>query len=103
MMTQKHQQMLPDEKRLNATMVNLGSQQQDLPPAPSLDLSKDKGDHNFALISHDAVKCQLSMFLVPQEDWSKEEKGPWPFFCTDDLLYIIQAQGVSVGSPEILD
>lgn len=56
-----------------------------------------------ALTSHDAGKCQLSMFLVSQEDWSKEEEGPWSPFCTGDLLYIIQAQDVSVGSPEILD
>jgi len=44
-----------------------------------------------------------AVMLVSQEDWSKEEEGPWPLICTDDLLYINQAQDVSVGSPEILD
>lgn len=84
-------------------MASLGAQQQELPLPPSLELSKAKRDNNFELASHDAGKCQMSMFLVSQEDWIKEGGGPRPLICTDDLLYIIQAQDVSVGSPEILD
>lgn len=73
-------------------MAVLGAQQHELPPPPpSPDPSKYKRDDtSFALLSSDAGKCQLSMLLMSQEPWS-----------SDDLLFVIQAQDVSVGSLEI--
>lgn len=83
-------------------MAILGAQQRELPLPPSANPSKYKRDDvSFALPSNDSGKCQLSAFLVSQGNQSNEEEGPQSR--TDDLLFVIQAQDVSVGSPEILD
>lgn len=83
-------------------MAILGAQQTELSLLPSAILSKYKRDDvSFAIPSTDSGKCQLSSFLVSQGDQSNEEEGPQSH--TDDLLFVIQAQDVSVGSPEILD